>query len=179
MLISPLEAIQQGWIQFPDWMTEDQRQKCIQPNAIDITADKFFGLLIGIEPARLSETEKSFHKLRECTPDSNGFVRLHGGGAFDIQSDFYVKIPTGVAAELIIRSTLNRMGLALNAGLWDSGFEGNLGAIIHNRVGDVLMAPHTRVCQIKFYRSDSVGLYAGGYNTEKGQHWSSTQSSKE
>jgi deoxycytidine triphosphate deaminase len=95
-----------------------------------------------------------------------------------MMSDFYVSVPEKVAGDLIIRSTLNRCGLALNSGLWDSGFKGNLGAIIYNRTsGQFRLMPHTRVCQLKFIMSDSSGMYAGGYNREMGKHWLDTSGS--
>lgn len=173
MLINPNQAINEGWIKFPSWMTEEQRIKCIQPNAIDITGDKFFLLNESDTQAHVSETSKSFHALKEIRPSTTSdTITLMAQRTYDVMSDFYVEIPEGVAAELIIRSTLNRLGLALNAGLWDSGFKGNLGCIIHNRMDTpILIDIHTRICQIKFYKSDSAGVYAGGYNTNQGQHW--------
>ena len=169
MFINPKTAIEKGWIKFPDWMTPEQQQKCIQPNALDITADKIF-LLDSFSEAMISEDGKVSRKIKPLDP-VNGFWLLDHQQVFDVMSDFYVEIPEGVAAELTIRSTLNRAGLALNSGIWDSGFKGNIGAIIHNRSGQCKLAPHTRMCQIKFIASDSNSLYSGGYNTDKGQHW--------
>lgn len=177
MFINPKTAIEEGWIVFPEWMTDEQKTKCIQPNAIDITADKISLIEPGDEPAMLSESHKQFHRLTPMTPDSYGYVDILHHRSYDIHSDFYVKIPEGVAAELIIRSTLNRAGLALNSGLWDSGFRGNLGMVVYNRAGHFKLQEHTRVCQIKFVRSEVSGIvYNGSYNANKGQHWTETQS---
>jgi deoxycytidine triphosphate deaminase len=93
-------------------------------------------------------------------------------------SDVYVEVPAGVAAKLIIRSTLNRNGIFLTSGLYDAGFKGNLGFVLHNRAGEAYLAPGTRVGQIEFYKSDSEGLYLGGYNTKEGQHWSEKSEKK-
>lgn len=178
MLINPNKAIEQGWIKFPDWMTAEQRKNCIQPNAIDVTADALKQLQLFTSEGKIAHVSETFGKefptLAEAVDVTGAWV-LQCGQVYDVSSDFYVEVPEGVAAELIIRSTLNRMGLALNAGLWDSGFKGHLGAVIHVRAGSVLLEKHTRVCQIKFYESDSSGIYAGGYNTEQGKHWTEKQ----
>lgn len=172
MFISPKTAISEGWIKFPDWMDEEQQTKCIQPNAIDITADGISQIIAGAEGALLSESDKRFHNLLKCDPDADGYVDLLPNGLYDVHSDFYVDLPEGVAAELVIRSTLNRMGVVLNSGLWDSGYRGHLGAVIRNRSGLLKLHMNTRVCQIKFIRSEVSGVvYAGGYNKEKGEHW--------
>ena len=64
------------------------------------------------------------------------------------------------------------MGVVLNSGLWDSGYRGHLGAVVRNRSGLLKLHMNTRVCQIKFIRSEVSGVvYAGGYNKEKGEHW--------
>lgn len=180
MFINPQTAVDEGWIHFPEWMEPEFRKKCMQPNAIDITADRMFCMAVNSHGfVHISETTKQLpaqielfasQPLHGTLPED--MWNIQNGRIYDAMSDFYVEIPDGVAAELTIRSTLNRCGLALNSGIWDSGFKGNLGMIIHNRsLQDVWLAPHTRVCQIKFIASDSNGSYAGGYNTERGQHW--------
>ena len=175
MLIKPQTAIQEQWVQFPSWMDDNFKTKCIQPNAIDITADRISRICPGVEQnAHLSETNKQFHPLIECQPDPDGYVDILPNTAYDIHSDFFVNIPNGVAGELIIRSTLNRAGLALNAGMYDSGYTGHLGMVLYNRTtGLFRLKLHTRVCQLKLVRSDmSDELYSGGYNHTVGSHWS-------
>lgn len=174
MFINPKVAIQEGWITFPEWMDDKFREKCIQPNALDITADLIHVIQPRFDsPAFLSEADKGFHPLIKLVPDDNNFVDIQPLSVYDIHSDFRVNIPEGIAAELVIRSTLNRAGLALNSGLWDSGFRGNLGATLFNRSGPFRLALHTRVCQIKFIRSEVSGImYAGGYNSDADAHWS-------
>lgn len=174
MIINPNTAIEMGWLKFPSWMSEEQKQKSIQPNAIDLTADNLFNMT-GV--ALLSETSKVMRNYSEVdltTMSSQQVWLLKPQYVYDVMSDFYVEVPEGVAAELVIRSTLNRCGIAINSGIWDSGFKGHIGMAMFNRSDyPFYLAPHTRVCQIKFTQSDSAGVYAGGYNTTEGQrHWS-------
>ena len=172
MLINPNYAIEQGWIK---GVIDPKKQ--IQPNAIDFTLDKLFSI-DSTSPFFLSELDKKMRKFREMETksytDTNGEMAWHlrYGGAYDGMSNMYVEVPEGVAVKLIVRSTLNRNGLFLTSGLYDSGFKGNIGFMLHNRGGDAYIVPGTRVGQIEFYKSDSIGTYAGGWNTKEGEHHS-------
>ena len=39
MITSPLTVIEKGWLTFPSWMTDKQKQYCIQQVGIDITLE--------------------------------------------------------------------------------------------------------------------------------------------
>lgn len=174
MLISPLTAIKEGWIKG----IVDEKQQ-VQPNAIDFTLDKLFEV-DGNSDFILTEDRKVMRKstpatLLEGISEGTSGWRLRPNGRYDGMSDIYVELPEGVAAKLIIRSTLNRNGVFLTSGLYDSGFKGNIGFMLHNVLGTSYLGKGTRVGQIEFYKSDSAGLYAGGYNTEKGKHWADTE----
>lgn len=167
MFISPRDAIDRGWIKFPQWMTPDQCNKCIQPNAIDFTVDRLF-IINPNDNAFISEDQRVWHNTSEL---GDLLWTLEQNKVYDGMSDFTVTVPEQVACMLINRSSINRLGIHLNCGLYDSGYTGSIGFTLHNRVGPVRMEPHTRVGQIIFIESKSVGLYAGGFNTQAGQHW--------
>jgi deoxycytidine triphosphate deaminase len=59
----------------------------------------------------------------------------------------------------------------LVSGLYDSGFKGNIGAVLHTGTAYATIEVGVRIGQIMFIESKSVGTYAGGYNTADGQHW--------
>lgn len=174
MFISPLTAIEKGWIKFPDWMSEEQKQKCIQANAVDITIDRAFVHDFSIIPFELSEDHKQMIKQTELNPEDEIFV-VPANGMLDIMSDFYVTVPAGVVASFIVRSTLNRNGLFVTNGLYDQGWIGPCGAILHNRAPiSAYIKKHTRVAQLYFIAAQDSGImYNGDYNNAKqGQHWS-------
>ena len=100
-----------------------------------------------------------------------GFWTMPAKDIFDGMSNVTVKLPEGVACMLIIRSTLNRNGIFLTSGLYDSGFEGPIGFTLRNDSGVAFIKRGTRVGQIMFMSSDSAGLYSGGYNRKAGEHW--------
>ena len=169
MFISPKIAIEKGWI---TGIVNPDKQ--IQPNAIDFTADKAFD--VAHEDFYISEKHKQMRggELIEPRPtfyesDAISSWVIPGRGMFDFLSDIYVNVPEGVAAQLVIRSTLSRNGLVLTSGLYDSGFKGHIGFLLHNlHEHDATIAQGTRVGQIIFVQSDSGGMYLGDYNHEHG-----------
>ena len=91
---------------------------------------------------------------------------------YDCMSDFYLDLPQGIAATLIIRSSLNRHFVTLTSGLYDSGFKGNIGFILHIGAVDVFIAKGARVGQVVFHQANTKLTYKGYYNTTEGEHWS-------
>jgi deoxycytidine triphosphate deaminase len=174
MYINPQTAIDNGWITWSDKVTDIKKH--LQPNAIDFDCAAIYHMPNPEdEYAFLSENAKdmaSWRKLNTTHNDTFGDVwYLEQGHCYDFSSNFYVELPVGVAAELVIRSTLNRNGTFLTSGLYDSGFKGSIAGMLHIRGCKLLLAPNTRIGQIKFVQSDSVGTYAGGYNHKQGTHW--------
>lgn len=178
MFLNPQQAIQEKWIRFPDWATPEFITKCIQPNAIDFTLDRVFSIEHGNTFA-VSENAKRMRGGTERKPvtglppgeGSNELYWTMDYGMYDCLSDFYVELPTGVAAMLVPRSTLVRNGLFWFSGLFDSGFKGHIGGVLHNRSGRAVIAEHTRVGQIIFVGSDSSTLYTGGWSHDAGTHY--------
>ena len=171
MFINPKTAIENGWIK---GIADPEKQ--IQPNAIDFTLDKLYQIASDTTfvVSEQGKQMRSNYELKAAEDRRNpelSFWQLQPQSVYDGMSNMYVTVPDGVAVQLIIRSTFNRNGLFLTSGLYDSGFEGNIGFALHNRSGEAKVAVGTRVGQIIFVESDSHGKYAGGYNTEDGEHW--------
>lgn len=167
MFINPKEAIEQKWITFPDWMDEKQKEKCIQPNAIDFTVD-IVHMIDQTSIFSISEQEK---KMRTTVPFESTRWVLYSPQVYDGMSDFYVNVPEGVASFLITRSTFNRNGLLIHSGLYDSGYKGHIGFVIYNIGGIAYVDQHTRIGQIVFVKSENAGMYSGGWNHEQGTHY--------
>jgi deoxycytidine triphosphate deaminase len=75
-----------------------------------------------------------------------------------------IALPDGLCGELKIRSTYSRQGVFLSSGLWDSGFQGNLGCTLYNMSDQVITIPaNERVCQLVCSEADSAGIYNGRY----------------
>lgn len=180
MFVNPRTAVDNGWVIYAEPNEEQDEDfdwnKCIQPNALDFTLDKIF-TIDNKAHFFISEEKKQMRGGRELDIEYDAlrqeqYWRLDANSVYDGMSKFYVTVPPGYAAYMIIRSTFNRNGIFITSGLYDSGFKGHLGFAIHNRSGNAFISPGTRVGQLVFVESDSVGVYAGGYNHEQGTHHS-------
>lgn len=200
MIISPIRAISEGWITHPECSTIDdwKAREFISPNAIDfdITQCRMLddqGVFI------ITNTLKQHVASVKMRPISNpsllsplatesttpgdasepGFFGILGHECVDFMSSMYANIPAGVCAWLIVRSSLNRNGLFITSGLYDQGFSGPVAGMLHNRRPREAFIQHgTRIGQIVFSTSDDSNImYAGGYNTAVGQHWTTKETS--
>lgn len=176
MFISPKTAIENGWV-----TGIHDVEKQVQPNALDFTLDKVYAIRTTNQFV-ISEYGKQMRGSHELEPVlDRGFKHETGEDLYfwhirdnvvDGMSDVYVDLPEGVAAILLPRSTLSRNGLFLTSGLWDSGYRGHIGMMLHIRAeGMTSIAKGTRVGQVIFVASDSATMYAGGYTHEKGTHY--------
>jgi deoxycytidine triphosphate deaminase len=165
MFINPKTAITNGWIQ---GIKNEALQ--VQPNAIDFTLDQVFSINL-LNAFIISEAGKQMRGGGKVLPieqrDGTGEFWNLEGASYDCLSDMYVEIPEGVAAILVPRSTFTRNGLFIASGLYDSGFKGHIGFVLHNPARTKI-GVGTRIGQIIFVSSENAKLYAGGYNHEAG-----------
>lgn len=172
MFLNPRDIIKAGVFSIPSMDEEQVIAKYMQPNAIDFPIQKLF-CLSDMSTFTISEKQREPRSRWEIQPDSDGFFTLERGHTYEFESSAYVdltKYPalqSAIASEVIVRSSLNRSGVFITAGLYDTGFAGYLGGVIHNPAGTTRIAVGTRIGQIKFISSDNAGEYAGGYNQPK------------
>ena len=160
MFINPKIGIKECWIKYVD-------ENNIQPNAIDITADKIWK----VAQMDADITSKRHRNRNEVHMNENGVWNLFVG-VYDFASETYIEVPQGMVGWLHTRSTLNRNGLVVHSGLYDSGFKGPICGMIYNHIaGNVYLTPGTCVAQFLLATSDSEGLYAGDYNVKEGKTW--------
>ena len=174
MFINPKQAVAQGWI---SGLTDLDAQ--IQPNAIDFDLKSLYSHAVD-SPAFFLDGDAKQHlrTIKQDPVEMEGptglkqYLALSPHRAYDFASSLHVKLPAGVCALLIVRSTLNRNGMFITSGLYDQGFEGTVAGILHNRSDrTAYITPGSRVGQIMFMRAEDSGvLYAGGYNTQAGEH---------
>ena len=198
MFISPQTAISEGWIKRVDgaeiaadyiqpnaidftidrvYTTNMYLMKRINGQLVDTTRPRGVFKAADVVSDTGLKTIKEFPEQVELEAfedtdpkyDRVPMWKLEARESYDFMSDFYVEVPEGVAALLIVRSTFNRAGLFVTSGLYDSGFTGNIGAALHNNGNSVAyIGKGVRIGQIIFVASESVGSYAGGYNIELG-----------
>ena len=80
-----------------------------------------------------------------------------------------VSIEEGYAGFVITRSTLNRNGVFITSGLYDSGYHGVMAGCLQVRVGPMKIQRGTRVGQFLLFKAETLSLYDGSYGIGK-QH---------
>lgn len=140
----------------------DQTQ--VQPNAIDLKVDRIFR--IHETTFRIDEEEKKHRGSSEVYPTHSGYWLLEPG-TYEILMEGEIEIGANEAGWVITRSTLNRNGLFITSGLYDSGYKGVMAGALHVNVGDALIKRGTRVAQFLCFNAESVSSYDGDYGTGK------------
>jgi len=154
MIISPTKALEEGWI-----FGEDICKDSIQPNGIDFKLDRIFRL--DTTPFTLRRDSKINRKTYEVMPQE--VFTLEKNSQYDILTNLKVKLPADIAATCIIRSSLSRNGLLLGNGLYDSGYEGTVGTVIHTPGVRVMLEQGVRIGQLVIHSAQSAYKYNGQY----------------
>ena len=134
-----------------------------QPNAVDLRVDKIFKLKK--EEVEISESYKKHRGSDEVIPNEN-FFELEPG-TYEIIMENIVKIPEGYAGWVITRSTLNRNGLFITSGLYDSGYHGVMAGCLHVEHGPAKIEKGSRVGQFLLFEAETLSMYDGDYGIGK------------
>lgn len=138
-----------------------------QPNAVDLRVKKIF-TIHKASRFELGEGVKLHRRTSEELPDEDGWWNLQRG-TYEIVMENVVSIEEGYAGFVITRSTLNRNGVFITSGLYDSGYHGVMAGCLHVRVGPMKLQKGTRVGQFLLFEAETLSLYNGSYGIGK-QH---------
>ena len=137
----------------------------IQPNAVDLRLDKVFKI-----KSDVFEISNEYKKHRgteyELKPDHQGYFVLEPGD-YEVVMENIINVAEGEAGWVITRSTLNRNGLFITSGLYDSGYHGVMAGVLHVTVGQARIKKGTRVGQYLSFDSESLSSYDGDYGIGK------------
>ena len=141
----------------------------IQPNAVDQRLSKIF--TINTTPFVIGEDDngketKQHRGSLELEPDANGYFTL-SPGTYEIVMKNIINVGADEAGWVITRSTLNRKGLLITSGLYDSGYNGVMAGALHVTRGDAKIRKGTRVGQFLLFKSQSLKKYDGDYGVNK------------
>ena len=142
-----------------------------QPNAVDLRVDKIFK--IGDSQFTVTEEEKIHRKGTAVSTDEDGFYNLTPGH-YEVIMKNRIIVAEGEAGFVITRSTLNRNGVFITSGLYDSGYgnkdeEGAIMAgVMHVNCGDMKIKPGTRIGQYLSFEAETLHSYDGSYGTKDG-----------
>lgn len=131
-----------------------------QPNAVDLRLGKVFK--IAPETFIISEDEKVHRGSREIQPTDDGWYDL-SSGSYEIVMENIISVGPDEAGWVITRSTLNRNGIFLTSGLYDSGYIGVMAGVMHINCGPARIKKGTRIGQFLLFKSESLSAYSGSY----------------
>jgi len=138
----------------------------VQPNAVDLRLGKIFTInknVFTIDEDQKVHRGSELHKVA-----SDGYYWLPPGH-YEVIMENEVNVAEGEAGFVITRSTLNRNGVFLTSGLYDSGYHGMMAAVMHVHIGTMKIKPGTRIGQYLSFKAQTQGLYDGDYGHGK-QH---------
>lgn len=138
-------------------------QDQLQPNAVDLKLDKVFKTDPTCNSFTLSEENKTHRAKIEMFPDDNGYFVFDQGSSYEVAFEGTVTIGDNEAGFVINRSTLNRNGVFIASGLYDSGYSGSMAAALHNFGGTTNIKKGTRVAQFILWKAESICNYNGSY----------------
>ncbi len=137
----------------------------VQPNAVDLRLGKVFE--INDSKVFIIDEDKKVHRgSKEIQPDEDGYYILDKG-SYEVVMENKVTVAEGEAGFVITRSTLNRNGVFLTSGLYDSGYSGVMAGVMHVNVGPMYIAKGTRIGQYLCFKAESLSVYDGDYGTGK------------
>lgn len=134
----------------------------VQPNAVDLRVNKIWRLDTTTR-FTISEQDKTHRQKWELIPDSEDNFWLTGGTSYEIAFSGIVEIGPDEAGFVISRSTLNRNGLFITSGLYDSGYKGAMAAALHTIGGPATIQKGTRIAQFLLWKAEALHKYNGSY----------------
>lgn len=132
----------------------------LQPNAIDLRVKEITKITDTV--FKISEDEKVHRKTETINLNEEGYWVLETG-SYEIIFEGKIKIGLGEAGFVITRSTLNRNGLFLTSGLYDSGYAGVMAGALHVNGGTALIKPGSRLGQFLLFKAQALHSYSGSY----------------
>ncbi len=137
------------------------REGDVQPNAIDLRLGKVFRILT--DTFVLSEDFKQHRGTEPIIPNLLDNYLLLSPGHYEVVMENIINVGANEAGWVITRSTLNRNGVFLTSGLYDSGYNGAMAAVMHVTCGMMKIMPGTRIGQYISFDAEMLHKYNGSY----------------
>lgn len=136
----------------------------VQPNAVDLRLGKVFA--INNTDFTIDETQKIHRGSEEVLIWEDGYYHLYPG-SYEVIMENIIHVGSGEAGFVITRSTLNRNGVFLTSGLYDTGYNGVMAGVMHVSCGKMKVAPGTRIGQYLCFEAEQMSIYSGDYGKGK------------
>jgi deoxycytidine triphosphate deaminase len=153
-------------------MSADSRSKLsnvlnedVQPNAVDLRLSQVFRIKQDL--FEISNEHKTHRGTDyEVKPDPEGYFNLEPGN-YEVIMENIIHVGENEAGWVITRSTLNRNGLFLTSGLYDSGYHGVMAGMLHVTIGQARIKKGTRIGQYLSFDAEALSSYDGDYGIGK------------
>jgi len=142
------------------------QQGDVQPNAVDLRLGKVFSITNNL--FTVSEDIKQHRGGFLLDPDQDGWYNLDPG-RYEVIMENIITVGEDEAGFVITRSTLNRNGVYLTSGLYDTGYSGVMAGVMHVTCGPMRIKQGTRIGQYLNFNAESLFNYDGDYGAGK-QH---------
>ena len=137
----------------------------VQPNAVDLRLGKIFPITTGT--FEISNDHKKHRGTGpELESDVDGYYNLEPGD-YEVVMENIIHVGEGEAGWVITRSTLNRNGLFLTSGLYDSGYHGVMAGVLHVGIARARIKQGTRIGQYLSFNAEALHKYDGDYGIGK------------
>lgn len=137
--------------------------KMVQPNAIDLRLREVWRL--ETTTFVLDEDSKTPRHRTVVPTDIDGYWHLWPG-AYEIRLGDTISIGPEEAGLVIPRSTLNRNGVFITTGLYDSGYTGSMLACLHVTTDLFMVKKDTRLAQFLLFTAEALHQYDGQYQNK-------------
>jgi len=155
-IVNPKEVTERGII-----INTEGGNMEIQQNGIDLTLESVDLIKGGV----LGREARDIIPYDPIMCDSDEYFLLSPDQSYSIMFQQKINVPENMCAQIIQRSTLNRMGGFILSGLYDSGFNNQIGAVVRTTV-PIKLQKGARVAQIIFIMAESASLYNGIYQSK-------------
>lgn len=137
----------------------------VQPNAVDLRLGQVFKINTSLFEIS-NEHKKHRGTEYELKVDPEGYFNLEPGH-YEVVMENIIHVGNNEAGWVITRSTLNRNGLFLTSGLYDSGYHGVMAGVLHVTVGHARIKKGTRIGQYLSFDAEALSSYDGDYGLGK------------
>ena len=138
--------------------------KDVQPNAVDLRLGKV--LKISSATFLIDEEQKNHRGAEPCFLASDGYYHLNPGH-YEVIMENEINVGKNEAGYVITRSTLNRNGVFLTSGLYDTGYHGVMAGVMHVTCGEMKIKPGPRIGQYLCFEAEALFKYDGDYGKGK------------
>jgi deoxycytidine triphosphate deaminase len=137
----------------------------VQPNAVDLRVGKIFRINAE-EVFEISNEHKKHRGAFPVNPDADGYFFLEPG-EYEVVMENQIGVGAGESGFVITRSTLNRNGLFITSGLYDSKYHGSMAGVLHVTCGPARIQKGTRIGQYLSFDAEMLHEYSGDYGFDQ------------